>query len=103
MAAGSGVVSQPDSVVLHALRSIGFLDLLDFDDLTVSLLDLLQLGEKVPETRLGDNVIGREDGHAKQRWIRNLRGGQVTTHNAVLTELQTNKHTILENQFKQII
>ena len=34
------------------------------DDLTVGLLDLLQLGEEVPETGLGDDLVGSENSHA---------------------------------------
>lgn len=34
------------------------------DDLAVSFLDLLELAEEVPEARLGDDVVEREDAHA---------------------------------------
>ena len=34
------------------------------DDLTVGLLDLLQLTEVVPVTGLGNNVVGRKNPHA---------------------------------------
>jgi hypothetical protein len=36
----------------------------DGNNLSVGLLDLLQLTEVVPETRLGDNIVGRKDSHA---------------------------------------
>ena len=35
-------------------------------DLTVGLLDLLQLHQEVPEAGLGDDIIGGEDAHAVQ-------------------------------------
>lgn len=44
--------------------------LVQADNLTVGLLDLLQLHQEVPEAGLGDNLIGGEDAHAVQ-----LRGG----------------------------
>lgn len=39
-------------------------------DLTVGLLDLAELAKEVPESRLGDNLVGRKDAHAVK-----LRGG----------------------------
>lgn len=97
MAAGAGVVSEPDTVVLDALSGVRFLDLLDLDDLTVGLLDLLQLRQKVPESRLGDDVVWRKDGHAVQRWVGDLAGGQMTTHNSVLTKLQMESNVRNQN------
>jgi hypothetical protein len=40
---------------------------LDADDLTGGLLDLLETAQEVPETGLGDRLVGSEDGHAVQR------------------------------------
>lgn len=34
------------------------------DNLSVGLLDLFQLSEVVPESRLGDNIVGRKDSHS---------------------------------------
>jgi hypothetical protein len=39
---------------------------LDADNLTGSLLDLSETAQEVPETGLGDGLVGREDGHAVQ-------------------------------------
>lgn len=36
------------------------------DNLAVGLLDLLQLGEEVPEAGLGDDIVRGEDAHAVQ-------------------------------------
>lgn len=38
--------------------------LVEGNDLAVCLLDLPELGEEVPETGLGDNLVGGEDAHA---------------------------------------
>lgn len=39
---------------------------LDGYDLTGGLLDLLEAAQEVPETGLGDRLVGGEDGHAIQ-------------------------------------
>ena len=88
MAAGSGVVSQPDTVVLHAVGSVTLLDFLDLNDLTVSLLDFLKLRQEIPKSGFGDDVVWRKDGHAKERWVADLSSGDVSTHNSVLTKLE---------------
>lgn len=66
---GSRVVSDPDTEVLD-LQGVLLVDLVERDDLAVGLLDLLELGQEVPEAGLGDNVVGSEDTHAVE-----LRGG----------------------------
>jgi hypothetical protein len=43
------------------------------DNLTVGLLDLLQLAEVVPEAGLGDNVVGRKNPHAAERRSASMR------------------------------
>jgi len=61
--AGSGVVSEPDGEVLD-LQWLLLVDDVKGNDLSVGLLDLLQLTKVVPEPRLGDDVVGRKDSHA---------------------------------------
>lgn len=56
------------------------------DDLTVGLLDLLKLGEEVPEARLGNNCVGSKDAHAVQLGGRVCLGGQVAPDDLVLDE-----------------
>ena len=56
------------------------------DDLTVGLLDLLELGEEVPEARLGNNCVGSKDAHAVQLGGRVCLGGQVAPDDLVLVE-----------------
>jgi len=60
--AGARVVTDPDAEVLDFLGAL-LVDLVDGNDLTVRLLDLPQLAEKVPEPRLGDDLVGRKDTH----------------------------------------
>lgn len=88
VASSARVVSQPDTVVLDALCGVRLLDLLYLDDLTIGLLDLLETSQKVPETRLGDDLIGCKDGHAVQGRVRVELVHQVAAHNSVLTQLE---------------
>ena len=54
------------------------------DDLTVGLLDLLQLHEEVPEAGLGDDIVGGKDAHAVQLGGGVGLGGQVAANDLVL-------------------
>jgi len=56
------------------------------DDLAVRLLDLLQLGEEVPEAGLGDHIVGGKDAHAVELWRRLAVGGQMAPDDLVLLE-----------------
>lgn len=56
------------------------------DDLTVGLLDLTELGQEVPEPRLGDDGVRREDAHAVQLGRGVGLGGQMTPDDLVLGE-----------------
>jgi hypothetical protein len=60
---GSRVVSDPDAEVLD-LQRVLLVDLVQRDDLAVGLLDFLELHQEVPETRLGDDLIGGKNAHA---------------------------------------
>lgn len=53
------------------------------DDLAVGLLDLLELGQEVPETGLGDNLIGSEDAHAVELGGRVGLGRQMAANDLV--------------------
>lgn len=87
MGAGSRVVSKPDAEVLDVGVRILLLDLLDVDNLAGHLLHLLKALQEVPEARLGDHMVRREDPHAVQRrmWLRLRR--DLATHDLVLTQL----------------
>lgn len=60
---GSRVVSEPDTEVLD-LQGLLLVDRVDGDDFTGSLLDLLELSQEVPESGLGDNLVGCKDPHS---------------------------------------
>jgi hypothetical protein len=61
--------------------------LIDANDLTVNLLDLLQLAQEVPETGLGNDLIGSKEAHTEELRGRLLLGGKVATDNLVLVKL----------------
>lgn len=84
----SRVVSEPDSEVLN-LKGLLLVDLLNMsartvfpssskrstydvegNDLTVSLLGLLQLTKVVPVSGLGDDLVGGEDPHAAAKTVK---------------------------------
>lgn len=92
--AGARVVTQPDAEVLD-LGGTLLVDHVEADDFTVGLLHLLQLGEEVPEARLGHHCVGSEDAHAVElgRGIR--LGGQVAPDDLVLVETAYNFVSIL--------
>ena len=103
--AGARVVSDPDTEVLD-LGGALLVDLKRFpsawpclfsaqtdrtyhvecDDLAIGLLDLPDLRQEVPETRLGDNGVVGEDAHAVQLrgWVG--IGGQVAPNDLVFLE-----------------
>lgn len=68
----SGVVSDPETEVLDVVGVL-FVDLVNVDDLTVSLLNLLKLGHVVPETRTSNHAVGSEDSHSENLRLLELR------------------------------
>lgn len=56
------------------------------DDLSVRLLDLSKLHQKVPESRFGNNIVGGEDQHAIELWGEIRLCWQMTPNNLVLGE-----------------
>jgi len=56
------VVANPDTEVLD-LQWLLFVNNIDTNDFTIGLFDLLQLSEEVPEPRLCDDLVRREDPH----------------------------------------
>lgn len=83
MRAGTRVVADPDAEVLDLLGVL-LVDRLDVDDLTGGLLDLAETTQEVPETGLGDRLVGGENGHAVQRGRRVGLGGQMAPNDLVL-------------------
>lgn len=80
---GTRVVSDPDTEVLD-LGGALLVDLLDRDDLTSGLLDLLEAAQEVPESGLGNRSVGGKDGHAVKGGGRVGLGGQVTADDRIL-------------------
>lgn len=102
MGAGAGVVSDPDAEVLD-LQGALLVDLglssapcrsqpnqstyhVQADDFTVRLLDLSELHQEVPETRLRNHGVWRKDPHSVQlgRWV--CLGGQMAANDLVFCE-----------------
>ena len=83
--AAARVVTDPDTEVLDFQGAL-LVDDVEADDLAVGLLDFLKLREEVPEARLGDDFVGREDAHAVELG-RGLRlGGEMATDDLVFFE-----------------
>ena len=79
------VVTDPDTEVLDLQRAL-LVDDVKADDLAVGLLDFLELRKEVPEARLGDDFVGREDAHAVELG-RGLRlGGEMATDDLIFFE-----------------
>lgn len=57
------------------------------DNLTLSLLDLLELREEIPEAALGNDIVGGEDGHLEERGVLQVGRGELTTDDDVLLQL----------------
>lgn len=56
------------------------------DNLSVGLLDLLELTQKVPESGLGDDLVGCKDPHPVELGSRLLLGRELAAENGVLGE-----------------
>jgi len=83
--AGARVVSDPDTEVLD-LERVLLVDLVQADDLTVGLLDLAELGQEVPETALGNDIVGSKDAHAVELRARVRIGRQVASDDLVFLQ-----------------
>lgn len=79
-----GCVSSLSSGLLILILETTYL--LDADDLTGGLLDLLQAAQEVPVTGLRNRGVGGEDGHAVQGGSRVGLGGQVAPDDLVFRE-----------------
>jgi len=79
------VVSDPDTEVLD-LERVLLVDLVQAHDLTVGLLDLAELGQEVPETGLGNNIVRCEDAHAVELRARVRIGRQVASDDLVFLQ-----------------
>jgi len=82
---GARVVTDPDTEVLDLLGAL-LMNLVEGDDLAVCLLDLSQLRQEVPESALGDDLVGSEDAHAVELGGGVGLGGQQTANDLVFLE-----------------
>lgn len=66
--------------------------LVDTDDLASGLLHLAETAKEIPETGLGNNLIGREDAHAIEGGAGVSLGGQMAPNDLVF--LKTTWHRL---------
>ena len=78
----SGVVSDPDTEGLD-LGWLGFSDDVNGNNFTGGLLDLVQLLQEVPVTRLGNNSVRSKDSHTVQLWFWNRISWKTTTDDLI--------------------
>lgn len=81
----SGFVSDPDTEGLD-LGWGGLRDEVDRNNLTRSLLGLVQLLQEVPVTRLGHHSVWGKDSHSEQLWLWNGLGRETTTNDLILVQ-----------------
>ena len=81
------IISQPDTEVLYSQWCL-FVLTFHWNDFTSCLLELTQLTQKVPETRLGNDVIRSENVHLEQwgSWL--LFGRQLTPDDFIFFQLK---------------
>jgi hypothetical protein len=82
---GTRVVTDPDTEVLDLVGSL-LVDLVNGDNLTSSLLNSSELGQEVPESRLGNNSVGSKDSHTVELGLRLALGRETTANNLVFIE-----------------
>lgn len=63
------------------------------DNLSGGFLHLPQLGDEVPEARLGHHMVWGEDPHAVQRGCGVFSRGQETPNNLILPKLKRERET----------
>ena len=76
----------PKNFLPNPLAAPNFTYHVDADDLAIALLDLPELGQEIPEPRLGDDGVRREDAHAVQLGRGVGLRGQITPDDLVLCE-----------------
>lgn len=81
----SRFVSDPDTEGLN-LGWGRFGDSVNRNDLTGSSLDLVQLLQEVPVTRLGNNSVRSKDSHSEQLWLWDSLGRETTTNNLIFVQ-----------------
>jgi hypothetical protein len=74
------------SVDIPETRFIFIPHLVDAHNLSICLLDLAKLAEKVPEAGFGNDIIGSEDSHAVELGSGVGLGGEVAADDLVFLE-----------------
>lgn len=85
VSAGSGLVSDPDTNVLH-LGWVWLRDNVKSNNFTRSLLDLVKLLQKVPVTRLSNNIVRSKNSHTVEFWLRDSVGRETTANNLIFVQ-----------------
>jgi len=79
------LVTKPDAIVLDCGR-VTLKYLVDSENLTVALLNLLELPQKVPELGFGADLVGSPQLHPVDLGVLISGGWQRATHHLVLME-----------------
>ena len=98
--AGAGDVSQPDAVGLDN-TAVFLEDLVNGQDLTSGLLQLVKTGHEVPEAGLGRDLVGGEDLHAEDVRLGVLLGGLLAPDDAKQTDRHSEKMKEMRNKTKR--
>ena len=91
--ARAGIVSKPDSEVLHG-AGVLLHDLDAVKDLSSCLLHLAELTHEVPELGLGGDRVGGEDDHAERLGVGVLLGGSLAANHLVLPHESSGGHRV---------
>mmetsp|Transcript_123070 Transcript_123070/g.348803 ORF Transcript_123070/g.348803 Transcript_123070/m.348803 type:complete len:225 (+) Transcript_123070:98-772(+) len=91
----AAVVPEPDGVVFHLCRP-AIKELVHCEQLAATLLRLVELLHEVPEPRLREDDVPREQAHPVDLGRRVLRGGRGAAHDLVLVHLGLEGWVILD-------
>jgi len=90
--ATAGVIAKPDGKVLDLLWFL-IKNLITRNNFAVSLFDVLEETNKIPESALGLDSVHCEDSHLIQRRVWILLAWQTSANDAVLFKLSLNLHS----------
>lgn len=97
----SRFVSNPDTEGLNlGWGRLG--DSVNGNDLTGSSLDLVQLLQEVPVTRLGNNSVRSKDSHSEQLWLWDSLGRETTTNNLIFVQSRHLKEVSISTDDNEI-
>ena len=87
----SGVISQPDTVVLD-VSGVLLVDLDNVKDFSGRLLHLSELVHEIPVLGSSDDNVWGEDKHSVSLWVWELGGWCLSSDNLVLVHWSTDSH-----------